>query len=556
MRRTPWKRCCFVASLSLVSTLLPVAANPPTDNLTDALSALDQRRDYFEFSRTGKLDSAIDAAEEYLKLNRWDGEVWFGLGNAHLRLGQCEPAIAAFGRAHELGYEPRAALYNTACALAVAGRSDAALDALQAAMDAGFVATPEHITTDENLDSIRSHPRFAWITGLDPPKDLGRNEKWQYDIDFFRRRLESVHAHPFRIMKREEFESAVNKLSHDVPRLSDIEIQIRLQVILAAVGDGHTKMQLPENAFRTLPIRFEDYADGLFVRAATTEHRDLVGCRVLEIGKRSAEKALESVRPMVSLDNEQGFRYQAPWILSYLEVLRYFGVVGKSSKVSIRLAKPSGEAFSVKLPTIKMGHLLHWVSARQLGNEPPPLYLRHREKKLHFEYLPADRIAYLRIWAIGNGPEETMAQFAERAFNFIDVNDVAATVIDIRQNTGGNNFLNRSLVDRVLLCEKALAPGRLFVVADRVTFSAAMDLLTALKSRTNALLVGEPARGRPNGFGENTRIALPYSKAAFSCSSLYHQYSYSQDTRTVIAADLPAELTSDDFATIAIHRSI
>jgi hypothetical protein len=73
--------------------------------------------------------------------------------------------------------------------------------------------------------------------------------------------------------------------------------------------------------FRHLPVRFGWYQEGLFVRTATPEHRDLIGARVLRLGKRTVDEALAAVRPTVSADNEMGVRLFGPVHLAIPEVL-------------------------------------------------------------------------------------------------------------------------------------------------------------------------------------------------------------------------------------------
>lgn len=516
------------------------------DDVSSALDAPQLRqlaRDHYMQQRGAEF---LQVAEKYLALVPADGEVWYYLGMTHLQQNSRDQALRGFREAHALGYRPLSSLYNTACALAKAGETDAALEALDRALKAGFVTEPEHLRTDADLDSIRTHQRFNQITRLEVPADLSRDDKWRYDIDYFKDRIEQVHFHPFRVMTRDWFERAIRDLKAGVPTLSDHDLLMRLQIILAAIGDGHTELHPPFEQLTVLPLRFYEYADGVHVQATTDEHRALAGARLLRIGSAPVEDALRAIRPMISHDNEQGVRLQAPRLLSYAEVLRYFGLAEKKSTIPVVLRLASGEERTVELSPVPALPEVQWVFARKTGDDTA-LYLRHREKILCFEHLQPDNIAYLRLWGIRDGRDETVEQFAERAFSFIEKNDVAATVIDLRLNGGGNNYRNKPFMQRLLRCAPALQRGKLFVIADRMTFSAAMNLLADIEFWTDALVVGEPAGSRPNFVGESTTITLPYSGAAFSCSNLYHQHSYCNDFRTMIAPDLPANLTIADY---------
>src|SRR5262249_51865197 len=98
----------------------------------------------------------------------------------HLLVSMKGPVAAA--RANELfavaaAIDPlnEEALYDTACALSLAGDKKAALDALDRAVKSGFRDFP-WMATDKDLDAIRAEPRFETITGgkaKKPPEPTG-----------------------------------------------------------------------------------------------------------------------------------------------------------------------------------------------------------------------------------------------------------------------------------------------------------------------------------------------------------------------------------------------
>ena len=92
-------------------------------------------------------------------------------------------------------------------------------------------------------------------------------------------------------------------------------------------------------------------------------------------------------------------------------------------------------------------------------------------------------------------------------------------MIDLRRNGGGNNYLVQPLIHAVLKSSLD-APGRLFVITDRGTFSAAQNCATRLERETWALFVGEPTGGRPNHFGDAEAFPLPGSGHVLRCSTV------------------------------------
>ena len=65
---------------------------------------------------------------------------------------------------------------------------------------------------------------------------------------------------------------------------------VGLARITALPGDGHTNLSLSQrnSAFRFLPLQLRWFEDGLFVTLASQDYARAVGCRVIQIGDRSA----------------------------------------------------------------------------------------------------------------------------------------------------------------------------------------------------------------------------------------------------------------------------
>jgi hypothetical protein len=179
-----------------------------------------------------------------------------------------------------------------------------------------------------------------------------------------------------------------------------------------------------------------------------------------------------------------------------------------------------------------------WVSAADHTPGPQPLYLKDRKAAYWFEYLPGPKVVYCQYNAVRNDSKESFEKFCGRLFEFIDKNDVAKLVIDMRWNGGGNNFLNRPLVHGLIRCDKVNRRGGLFVIVGRNTFSAAQCGATQIERHTDALFAGEPTGSCPNFVGETCPVTLPYSGMKGSISDLYWQNSVAMDYRTWIGPQL------------------
>jgi len=97
--------------------------------------------------------------EKHLELNPDDARGLVLGAIALAGTGQVDRALELAGRALALDPEDPMILYNVSCAYAVAGRTDAALSALQKAVDNGF-GHKEWVEHDTDLASLREDPRF------------------------------------------------------------------------------------------------------------------------------------------------------------------------------------------------------------------------------------------------------------------------------------------------------------------------------------------------------------------------------------------------------------
>jgi hypothetical protein len=361
---------------------------------------------------------------------------------------------------------------------------------------------------------------------------------WNADLAHLATEVPKTHPNAFHKTTREAYLADIEQLRARAPELQPHEVIVEMARIVATLGDGHTRLTLPLHAshgffqghastappkdpslmFTAIPLRFVIRADGLFTKD---------GRRVLRIGARSAEEAIEAVEPVAHGDNEWQKKEIIAGYLAVPEVLAARGVI------------PSREEVAV---TFEDGTTVFRASAAGAAAAPQgrPWTFTVRDSAVIFDY---DEVA--------NAKDETLASFSDRLFRFIDENPVDRLVIDLRDNYGGNGSLNRSLLHGLIRAKKLQAPGTLFVLTSRRTFSAAMFLMTALEEHTNAIFIGEPTGGAPNGYGDSKRIILPESGLTVRVSSLYWQKSDPRDKRDTIVphalSETPLEVALDWF---------
>ena len=144
-----------------------------------------------------------------------------------------------------------------------------------------------------------------------------------------------------------------------------------------------------------------------------------------------------------------------------------------------------------------------------------------------------------------DAPGESIAEFFARISQRMLELPIKSVVLDVRFNSGGNNYLNAPVVEWVKSSTQG-PTGNFYVIIGRGTFSAAQTLVTRLEATTDVVLVGEPTGGSPNHYGDAVKLQLPHSDLTLAVSSLYHNDAPGDD-RTTIEPQLVAPLSSKDY---------
>jgi tetratricopeptide (TPR) repeat protein len=181
------------------------------------------------------------------------------------------------------------------------------------------------------------------------------------------------------------------------------------------------------------------------------------------------------------------------------------------------------------------------------GASALPLWQRHPDDFMWLDVMNDSRTVYLCSRAVANKPEESNEAFFGRAFALADSTHAERVVLDLRENDGGNGFLNRNVVRQIIAHPGFDRPDRFFVIIGRATFSAGQQLVNDLQYFTNATFVGEPTGNAPNQFGDTRPLVLPRSHLVIQVASRWHQGRNASDDARFVAPAMYAPLTATDY---------
>lgn len=383
-------------------------------------------------------------------------------------------------------------------------------------------------------------------------------KEWQEDLQYLAQQMPLKHKQLFHTMTQASFEAAVQRLNADIPELNDDQIFIRFAQIMAMVQDGHTGFDLlplpPPNLKDRIPVRFDRYDDGIYVRAAAPEYADAVGGKLVKVGHAGWQEAIQKVDSIVSHDpGNEGERLawsaktelNCPWVLHGLGLSdtadsANFTIEkdGKQRSFSMKASAPLGQWFFNSVPS-------GWIDARHTG-APVPLSRQHEDKPFWFTTVPEQHAIYFQFNLVLELGGETLDDLTKRLALALAAPDVDRLIIDMRNNTGGDNMLERNLLV-ALIRSKENHRGGIYVITGPTTFSAAQNFVNRLGNYADAVFVGAPTAENPNFYGDTVGIILPHSHLLAAVSALWWQDEDPRDKRTATFPELAVTGSFSDY---------
>jgi tetratricopeptide (TPR) repeat protein len=381
--------------------------------------------------------------------------------------------------------------------------------------------------------------------------------QWQEDLRSLQKTIHKDYSFLFVKITKEEFDAEVETLHKEIPNLAEHEIRVGLARIVSLFKYGHTQIPFGTTAKSgILPINLYHFKDGIYIEGVTKNHKKALGAKVLKIGETPVAKALELIYPVVPAENEQYFKAYGLRFLCSPEVLHAQGVIPKLSNTVTLTLEKEGKIFTHTFETIERKEkprafnftlpTENWLTAR--NTETTPLYLKHLEDKLYyFEYLEDKKTLYVRQSSVFNDENETLKQFYQRLFEFIDTHAVEKLVYDVRLNGGGNNYNNLPFIKGIMARPNLNKKGNFYFIIGRDTFSACQNLTNEVTRYTEAILVGEPTAENVNFYGDTRPVTLPNSKINAYLSYLWWQDMPALENAKWTAPSIPITMSFDEY---------
>jgi len=211
------------------------------------------------------------------------------------------------------------------------------------------------------------------------------------------------------------------------------------KIMAAYLGDGHSALY-PMSTARVefpglLPVRFYNFADGLFVVSAQPAHEDLVGARLVAVDGHPAGEVLQRIAAVVPRDNEQGVDWIGPFYMMSPAALRAVGMAASLETVALTVEDAAGR----RDVTLETGpHFDFDTRVPPAPGGTPPRWLARMNENLWRETLPEGDSVYLQFNKArdpDSGP--TLAALAHSLRAGMTARGTRTLIVDVRHNNGG-----------------------------------------------------------------------------------------------------------------------
>jgi len=361
------------------------------------------------------------------------------------------------------------------------------------------------------------------------PAQPGGTIDWDYEIDLLASELDARHPDLFFRTDSAWYYRAMKELAGETGGLSLFQVSVRLQQLLARMGDAQTMINyhfLVEKP-GILPMECYWFDDGIHVLETDKSYEPLLGKKLTAINQVPIEVVIDSLATLLVADNEMVLRNQIPRMLTWFQLLEYFGFAS-GKELSIEAEDSSGRTLSQKiLLPVELGEM---VSIHPLS---VPLGWQDQKSFFWARYFDSEKLYYIqynRCWSreaeedYGSGASAlfmpSFKEFEKQVYPVLKRKEINKLVFDIRFNKGGYAEQGTEFIKKI--CRSLPKDhGEIYVLVGRATNAAAIvNALDFMKS-ADVILVGEETSGRPNFFGEVDRFVLPESRLIVSYPTRY-----------------------------------
>lgn len=336
---------------------------------------------------------------------------------------------------------------------------------------------------------------------------------WTEDIDFYKTNLELKHIDLYNKISKTEFEKEIQQIKAGINTKNDVDIIIDLMRLTRKIGDGHTAFSLRGVKTHLFPFEIYNVNGKWRIIKVTNEHKDLLGKILIKIDGKGINEILKEVSKVAQyIENEQSEVIRTGEYLIISELLFGLKLTKNEFQATFTfLEDVSGKENSILLNALSKKDYYGNTDFESYKTIIPelqkPIVTKH--DYLWFSPIKDTKGVYIKFESYPSFEE--MEKFGESVLNFINENSIEKIVIDLRNNGGGDFFVGTFLAYYLNLADGIDWKSGVYVLTDKVTFSAATSNASQFRQMLNAKIIGEPTGSNPTGYQDMGQFALPNS---------------------------------------------
>jgi tetratricopeptide (TPR) repeat protein len=393
-------------------------------------------------------------------------------------------------------------------------------------------------------------------------------DQWRQDIDTLVGLIERHHPRPWARISQKDFLEQADDIKAKLPLWPPEKITVEVMRLAASLYDGHTEVLLNGQTRFNLwfPVRMERFYDGMFITACDATHPELLGSRVLRLGRLEAPDAYKKVADITTKDSEASASRLTSNYLSNAVVLKALDIIEDQKELPLEVVTAGNNQIKVALASDAWAMRNNWtwnltaVPTKKKTvtifdgclDELSPYLSKMVPARIPywFGFFPEKKLLFIQFNAVTDWGKDPFVDFTKRLFKSFDDNagGIDKIVIDLRFNEGGNGYLLPPFLQEFIVRRDFLPRGKLYIITGRRTFSAATNLIGQILKYTNAITVGDISPGPLNWYSDTLDFRLPNSRLFVQISSMFWMEGHAMDSRGCYPPDYYLPETFKDFS--------
>ncbi len=338
-------------------------------------------------------------------------------------------------------------------------------------------------------------------------------EAWLEDLEIYKTGLEEKHIDVYNKISKDDFEKEWNAIKSSVGQKSDFEVGIDLMRLTRKIGDGHTAVSVRNLGFHHYPFEVKNFEDDWRVVKVAKEHSNLLGLKLVGVENKNIDSVIKKLADVVQfVENEQSLIVRTGENITSAELLYALKISKEKTQASFTFSDDSGNKTSVKLSALTQQEYYEETTFSELSVGVPQIAKPKKAGEANFWYAPILGTKGLYIHFESYPAFEEMLKISEEIVGTIFQNNIRQLVIDLRNNGGGDLYVGLVLANALNIADVIDWKSGVYVLCDKVTFSAAASNTALFRELLNAKIVGEPTGSNPTGYQDMDTFELPNSK--------------------------------------------